>query len=85
MVRGRPDDTQGCYGFFTPVQTFFFAPNETQTFFSSQAKEQAKCFPLDNLIFCQFCEQTFYFLQSAEQTIFSPLFAKQFFFSKQNP
>ena len=58
---------------------FFFAPNQKQTFFSSQAKEQAKFFLHITPWFCQFCEQTFYFSQFTEQTNFSSLFAKQFF------
>ena len=49
--------------FFSSVQTFFFAPNQKQTFFLSQAKEHAN-FPPPHItpFFWQFCEQTLYFL-----------------------
>ena len=73
----------GC-GFF-PVQTFFFAPNQKQTFFPSQGKEQAILSPHITPFLCQFCEQTFYLLQFTEQTIFPSLFAEQsFVFSKNH-
>ena len=79
----------GGYGFFHCANLFFFlllTPNQKQTLFPSQAKEQAPPPPHISPAFCQFCEQTFYLLQFAEQTIFSSLFAEQsFFFKKKNP
>ena len=66
---------------FFPVQTFSFTPNQKQTFFPSQAKEQANFFfPI--VIFCtpifgQFCEQICPF-STAEQTMFSSLLLKSF-------
>ena len=71
---------------FSPAHTFFFAPNQKQTFFFLSGKGTSKVAPLHIIsFFCQFCEQTFYFLPFAEQTIFLLLFATQFFFNPIAP
>ena len=61
VLKGGPDDT--CVGggvviFLSLCKLLFFAPNQKQTFFPSQAKEQANFFPYVTLFFCQYCEQT---------------------------
>ena len=70
-VRGGPDDTGGggVMGFF-PVQTFFSAPNQKQTLFSSQAKEQADFFLHITPFFCQFCAKTFLFYNLLNKLFF---------------
>ena len=69
---------------FSPVQTFLFAPNQKQTFFSFQAKEQAKSPPSYNPHFSAIFVKKLliFFLQFAEETIFSSVFTEQFFFMK---
>ena len=83
-LRGVPDDTWGAM-VFSPVQFFFFAPNQKQAFVSSQAKEQAYFFPHITPFFCQFCEQTFIFYSLLNKVFFSSLFAEQSFSQKKPP
>ena len=58
------------YVFFFPVQTFHFAPNQKQTFFSLSGKGTSKTFFHITAFLSQFYPKTCYFLHFAEQTIF---------------
>ena len=75
----------GRYGFF-PNANFFFRSWPETNLFPLSGKGTSKFPPPYNPIFCQFCERSFCFSQFAEQTIFSSLFAEQyFFFFAKNP
>ena len=75
MIRG------GAMVFF-PCANFVFAPNQKQTSFASQARNKQIFFSYITPFCCQFCEQTFYFFQFAEQTIFQHFLLKNIFFKK---
>ena len=76
--------TRGGVLWFFPLSKLFFSLLTRNKLFFSQAKEHALS-PLHiTPLFCQFCEDFFFFFQFAEQTIFLSLFAKQsFFFQKK--
>ena len=70
-VRGGQDDT--CVGgamMFFPCANFFFSLLTRNKPFFISGKGQSIFFPHITPFFCQFCEQTVYFLQVAEQILF---------------
>ena len=73
MIRERGGGTMD----FSPVQTFSWLLTRNQLLFS--LRQRNKQIPSQiTPFYCEFCEQTFYFLQFAEQTIRSSLFDEQY-------
>ena len=71
--------------FFPLCKLFFSLLTRNKPFLPLRQRNKQIFFPHITPFFCQFCEQTFYFLHFAEQTIFSSLLQTIFFFFKKTP